>query len=271
MNASPQAAPRLLAIKIGNTNISFGIFERAKLIHSWRVETRPEKTADEYAVLLLSFLESENTLPLGIHAVAMVSVVPALDETIRALCLKYLNLEPFVARAGIKSGIRVKYDDPRALGADRLVSLVAAKQKYGAPLILIDLGTATTFNALDAHGDFVGGAIAPGLNMSAKALHQFTAKLPRIEIAPPPHALATNTHDALRSGIFFGYVGLIEGLIVRLRRELNEPHARVIATGGMAPLLSPHCPAIQIVDADLALDGLQILYELNRVHHVTGT
>jgi len=258
MNAS-----RLLTIKIGNTNVAFGIFEGEKLRRAWRAETLAEKTADEYAALLLTFFEDENIAPETIRAASIVSVVPALNETMRELCVKYLRVEPFLAAVGIKSGIRIKYDDPRALGADRLVSLVAAKQKYGAPLILIDLGTATTFNALDAHGDFVGGAIAPGLSMSAEALHQFTAKLPRIEIAPPPNALATNTRDALRSGIFFGYVGLVEGMIARFKHEMNEPNARVIATGGMANMLAAQCSAIDVVDTNLALEGLRILYEMN--------
>lgn len=257
-------APRLLTIKIGNTNLGFGIFESDTLIRAWRAETRSEKTADEYASLLLTFLQDENIAPESIRAAALVSVVPALNETMRELCVKYLRVEPFIAAAGIKSGIQIKYDDPRAFGADRLVTLVAAKQKYGAPSILLDLGTATTFNALNAHGDFVGGAIAPGLNMSAEALHQFTAQLPLIELAPPPSALATNTRDALRSGIFFGYVGLVEGMIARFKNEMQEPTARVIATGGMAELLAPQCPAIEIVDMNLALDGLRLLYEMNQ-------
>lgn len=259
MNAS-----RLLAIKIGNTNVGIGIFEASTLVRAWRAETRPEKTADEYAALLLKFFEQEQIAPQTIHAAAIVSVVPSLNETLREFCEKYLGVDPFIAASGCKSGIAIKYEDPRSLGADRLVSLVAAKAKYGAPLILLDLGTATTFNALDARGDFVGGAIAPGLNMSAEALHQFTAKLPRIEIAPPPHALATNTRDALRSGIFFGYVGLVQGMLDRIKHEMNEPQARVIATGGMAQLLAPQCAAIDIVDMDLALDGLRMVYEMNQ-------
>ncbi len=263
MNVLHQPARRLLAIKIGNTNLGFGIFDGDSLTQRWRAETRTDKTADEYAALLLSFFENEKIARDSITACAIVSVVPALGETMRELSLKYFGVEPFIAAAGTRSGIRVQYDDPRALGADRLVALVAAKQTYGAPLLVIDFGTATTFNVLNARGDFVGGAIAPGANMSADALHRFTAKLPRIEIVPPPHALATNTRDALRSGIFFGYIGLIEGMIARLAREIGEPNLRVIATGGMAQLFAPHCAAIQTVDMDLALRGLQILYELN--------
>ncbi|MBI4675101.1 MAG: type III pantothenate kinase [Chloroflexi bacterium] len=262
---SDSSTHHLLAIKIGNTNLGFGVYGAGQLLYAWRAETCAEKTADEYAALVLPLLESVNLAPASIQAAALVSVVPPLTDTLREFCLKYLHTDPFIAAAGMKCGIRIKYDDPRALGADRLVALVAAKANYGAPAIVIDFGTATTFNALNRHGDFVGGAIAPGLNMSAEALHQFTAKLPRIQVAAPEHALATNTRDALRAGIFFGYVGLVEGLTARFKRELNESDARVIATGGMAALLKPHCPAIDIVDRELALDGLRILYEMNVV------
>jgi type III pantothenate kinase len=251
----------LLTIKIGNSNIGFGIFEGDKLVCTWRCETRVETTADEYAALLLTFLDDAQVQAEAIRAAAIVSVVPPLTATMQDLCTRYFQVEPFIAGPGARSSIRIRYDDPRALGADRLVSLVAAKAKYGAPCLVIDFGTATTFNALDARGDFVGGAIAPGINMAADALHQFTAKLPRIEIAAPPHALATNTRDALRSGIFFGYVGLVEGLVTRLHNEMKEPNARVIATGGMSTLLAADCPPIEIVDPDLALEGLRMLYE----------
>ncbi|MCC7163287.1 MAG: type III pantothenate kinase [Anaerolineae bacterium] len=254
---------RLLAIKIGNTNIGLGVFESSRLIHNWRVETLPDKTADEYAVQLLTFFEDSGIAPASIRTAAIVSVVPALNDTLCELCARYLGIEPFVAAPGSKSGIHIKYQDPRTLGADRLVSLVAAKQKYGPPLIVIDFGTATTFNVLDAHGDFIGGAISPGMNMAAEALHQFTAKLPRIQVAAPSHALATNTTDALRSGIFFGYVGLVEGMLARLKQEMQEPEPRVIATGGMSKILSPHCPSIDTVDSELGLDGLRILFEMN--------
>jgi|SRR5581483_10764189 type III pantothenate kinase len=254
---------RMLAIKIGNTNLGLGVYDGERLVHAWRAETRVEKTADEYAALVIPLLERANIAPTSIQAAALVSVVPPLTDTMLEFCRKYLQTEPFIATSGIKSGIRIKYDDPRAFGADRLVVLVGAKAKYGAPCLVLDLGTATTFNALDARGDFIGGAISPGLNMSAEALHQFTARLPLIQIAAPEHALGTNTRDALRSGIFFGYVGLVEGMLTRLKREMNEPHARVIATGGMANLLASHCRAIETVDLNLALDGLRLLYHMN--------
>jgi type III pantothenate kinase len=262
-NSRTDDAPLLLTIKIGNTNLGFGVHQSGQLVRAWRAETRVEKTADEYAAFLLTCFQDANIAPTSIRRAALVSVVPPLTDTMRELCKKYLYTEPFIAASGIKSGIRVHYDDPRALGADRLAVLVAARAKYGAPCLVIDFGTATTFNALDARGDFIGGAIAPGLNMSAEALHQFTAKLPRIEIAAPERALGTNTRDALRSGIFFGYVALVQGMVARLIQEMQEPDGRVIATGGMAPLLAPHCPEIEIVDMELALDGLSILYEMN--------
>ena len=256
--------PRLFAIKIGNTNLGFGLFEADTLTRTWRVETQAEKTADEYAAQLLLFFEEAGIKAESIGAAALVSVVPALNDTMRELCVKYLKVEPFIAAPGSKSGIHIKYQDPRTLGADRLVALVAAKQKYGPPLIVVDFGTATTFNVLDAHGDFIGGAIAPGVNMAAEALHQFTAKLPRIEIAAPPHALATNTTDALRSGIFFGYVGLVEGLLARLKNEMNGTAPHIIATGGMSRILAPHIPSIETVHANQGLEGLRLLFEMNR-------
>lgn len=254
---------RLLAIKIGNTNLGFGIFEAEQLTHSWRAETRVDKTADEYAALLFSYFESASVEPASLRGASMVSVVPPLTEIMAQVCTRHLQLKPFIAASGVKSGIRIHYDDPRTFGADRLTALVAAKAKYGAPGILIDFGTATTFNALDAHGDFVGGAIAPGLNMSAQALHQFTARLPLIEISAPEHSIATNTRDALRSGIILGYVGLVEGLIARFKDEMKEPHARVIATGGMSGLIAAQTKQINNVDRELAFDGLRLLYEMN--------
>jgi type III pantothenate kinase len=256
-------ASRLLAIKIGNTNLGFGIFDAEKLTHTWRAETRTDKTSDEYAALLLSYFESASIEPTSIQAAAMVSVVPALTEIISEVCTQHFQCKPFIAASGVKSGIKIRYEDPRTFGADRLTVLVAAKAKYGAPCILIDFGTATTFNVLNAKGDFIGGAIAPGLNMSAQALHEFTARLPLIEISAPEHSIATNTRDALRSGIILGYVGLVEGLITRFKREMNEPKARVIATGGRSALIASQTQAMEIVDRELALDGLRLLYEMN--------
>lgn len=254
----------MLAIKIGNSNLAFGLFRNDALVQVWRAEMRPEKTADEYAALLADWFAEKGLTLREVHDAAIVSVVPALTETIGECCRRYLRCEPFIVTVGTRSGIAIKYDDPRTLGADRLVDLVAAKAKYGTPALVLDFGSATTFNALDRAGNFIGGAIAPGLNMSAEALHRFTAKLPRVEISVPPRALATNTRDALRAGIFFGYVGLVNGLLERLSAEMAEPDLRVVATGGYAALLAPYCPRIQHVDPTLALEGLRLLYEMNR-------
>lgn len=254
--------PPLLAIKVGNTNIGLGLFIGDRIKSSWRIETRIEKTADEYAselVELLGLGEGGDPSP----KVAICSVVPALTSTMREFAKRYLRSEPFVVGPGVKSGIKIKYDDPRALGADRLVALVSAKAKYGAPSLVIDIGTATTFNLLDMHGDFLGGAIAPGPNIQSEALHLFTAKLPRVEISAPRQVLATNTRDALRSGLFFGQVGMIEGLARRILSEAEMPAAQVIATGGLAPVIAPYCPSIHSVDTGLAFEGLRILYGMN--------
>ncbi len=256
---------QLLACKIGNTNIGLALYVEKEIRCTWRVETRADKTADEYAAQLQEFLDGENDRVEDISHVAIVSVVPALTGTFVELARRYLHVEPFVVAPGIATGIKIQYEDPRALGADRLVAMVAARARYGAPALVIDFGTATTFNALNASGDFVGGAIAPGLNIAGQALHEFTAKLPRVDISPPPTALATNTRDALRSGLFVGYTGLVEGLIARLRADMQAPQARVIATGGLAPLLAPYCPSIGVVDSQLAFEGLRMLFEMNQL------
>lgn len=253
----------LLAIKIGNTNIGFGIFSGDQIRSSWRIETRPEQTTDEYASEITDLLDMANGREMKIEDVAICSVVPALTSTLGDYVRRYLHCDPFVVIPNVRSGINIKYDDPRSLGGDRLVAMVAAKARYSVPTLVIDIGTATTFNLLDADGDFVGGAIAPGPNIQSEALHLFTAKLPRVEIAEPDKALATNTRDALKAGLFFGQVGLIEGIASELLREMGEPGTRVVATGGLAPLLAPHCPSIQIVDTGLALEGLRILYQMN--------
>ena len=213
---------------------------------------------------MLDMFSMDESNGKALDAVAMVSVVPSLTMQLRDACLDSLGLEPFIAGPGVRSGIRIRYDDPRSLGADRLVDLVAARHAYGAPALVLDFGTATTFNALNERGDFVGGAIAPGMQMSADALHQFTARLPLVEITPPSHALATNTRDALQAGIFYGYVAMVEGMITRLKREMNLPSAPVIATGGLAESVAPLCPAINHVDPNLPFEGLRLLYEMNR-------
>ncbi len=254
----------LLVIKIGNSNVTVGVFENANLRATWRAHSETDKTADEYAILLDDFFTALPVEDKGSwKGVAIVSVVPQLTTTFQELCRRHLEIDPLVVGPGVKTGMPIRYDDPRALGADRLVAAVAAKAQFGAPAIVVDFGTATTFNAINRAGEFVGGAIAPGLNLAADALHQSTAQLPRVDLAMPPRAIATNTVQAMQSGILFGYVGMVEGMIARMRGELGEPNARVIATGGLAQMLAPQTRVIEAVEPDLILHGLRIIFELN--------
>jgi type III pantothenate kinase len=257
---APRRAP-LLVIKIGNSNITCGVFERALLIARWRMHTETEKTADEYALLLADFFAHAAFASVAWRGAAIVSVVPPLTATFQAVCRRLLQRDPLIVSAQLDLGMPIRYDPPRALGADRLVECLAAKAKYGAPVLVIDFGTATTFNAVNRAGEFAGGAIAPGLHLAADALARATAQLPRIALALPPRALATNTVHGIQSGILFGYLGMIEGMVARLRAELSEPTARVVATGGLAPMLAPHTRVIEIVDRDLILDGLKIIFD----------
>ena len=254
---------RLLVVKIGNSNVTVGVFQESNLRATWRAHTETDKTADEYAILLDDFF-AQSELPVdGWHGVSMVSVVPPLTTTFQELCRRHLEIDPLIVGPGVKTGMPIRYDDPRALGTDRLVAAVAAKARSGAPVIVIDFGTATTFNAVNRAGEYVGGAIAPGLNLAADALHHSTAQLPHVDLAMPPHAIATNTIHAMQSGILLGYVGMVEGMIARMRAELGEPSARVIATGGLAQMLAPQTRVIDTVEPDLILHGLRIIFEMN--------
>lgn len=194
----------------------------------------------------------------------LVSVVPPLTPTILQLCREHFQLDPIVVNSTLKFGMPIRYENPRALGADRIVSAVAAKEKYGAPVIVVDFGTATTLNAINRAGEFAGGAIAPGVNLALAALVRGTAQLPQIELAVPPHVIGTNTVHAMQSGILNGYAGLIEGMIERLRVELGEANAPVVATGGRAGLIARQVPGIDAVDPNLILEGLRVIDELNR-------
>ncbi len=260
--ATSARAASLLAINIGNSNIAIGVFKTSTLVASWRAHTEVDGTVDEYAILLNDFFENAALTTDGWRGAIIGSVVPPLTMTFQELCRRHW-VDPLIVSSQLKTGMPIRYEDPRALGVDRLVEAVAAKSKYGVPVIVIDFGTATTFNAVNRAGEFAGGAIAPGLNLAADALYRATAQLPRIDLAMPPRATATNTVHAMQSGILFGYLGLVEGLVKRLRDELGEPTARVIATGGLAPKLAPQTRVIDVVDSELILNGLQIIFEMN--------
>ena len=253
----------LLAVDIGNTNITLGVFDGDKLLASWRLFTDVDKMADEYAALLLNLLSHQGLAVSDIKDAALCSGVPPLVPVFQEVCRRYFGISALVVGAGIKTGVRILYEDPRQVGPDRVVDAVAAFRLYGGPVIVVDFGTGTVFDAISKDGDYLGGAIAPGIRIAADALFQRTAVLPRIELVAPKQAIGRNTVSSMQSGIVFGYVGLIEGLVARFRKELGEP-AKVVATGGLAEIIAKEAPIIDIVDPNLTLVGLRIIHELNR-------
>ena len=253
----------LLCIDIGNTNITIGLYRGEELVAHWRVSTDQQKMPDEYGILLLSLMARQGLESSEIRGVSVASVVPPVTDMILEMLDSYVGVEPLLVGAGIKTGVAVRYDNPYEVGADRVVNAAAAFRLYGGPACIVDFGTGTTFDALSATGDYLGGAIAPGVRVAAEALFLRTAKLPRIDLTRPRKAIGTNTADSMRSGILFGYVGLVEGMVERFRRELG-PSMRVIGTGGLAKDIAQETDVIEVVDPWLTLKGLQIVYELNR-------
>jgi type III pantothenate kinase len=252
-----------LAIDIGNTNITLGVYEGERLRATWRAATVHDRMADEYGITLLQLMAHRRISPSDITGAAIASVVPALTGVFRRVCIDYVDCEPLVVDTGVKTGVRIRYENPREVGADRVVDCAAVQVKYGGPACVVDFGTATTFDAISREGDYLGGAIAPGIGIAAEALFARASKLYRVEVAAPQRAIGTNTAAALQSGIFFGYVGLVEGLVARFRRELGDD-MKVIATGGLAEVVSRETAIIQHVDPWLTLDGLRLIFEMNR-------
>jgi type III pantothenate kinase len=253
----------LLAIDVGNTNITLGLYEGDTLGPRWRLATEHNRMSDEYGIMLVSLFQHAGVAPGDVHGIALASVVPPLTSTFQQACEKYLGQAPLVVDAGVKTGVRVKYDDPKGVGADRVVDAAAVQKLYGGPAVIVDLGTGTTFDAISAEGDYLGGAIAPGLSIAADALFQRTAKLPKVDLVRPPSVIGRNTVNAIQSGLIFGYVGLVEGMVARFRGELG-PSMKVIATGGLAGLIAQETKVIDIIAPWLTLDGLKIVWELNR-------
>ena len=252
----------LLCVDIGNTNITMGLYRGQELVTHWRLYTDHHKMPDEYGMLLVSLLAHHGYEPSDVQGVSLASVVPPLTDVFRQMASIYLGVEPLVVGSGVKTGVAIRYDAPRDVGADRVVNAAAAYRLYGGPACIVDFGTGTTFDALSSTGEYLGGAIAPGVLVAAEALFARTAKLPRVDLRAPSKAIGRNTMDAMRSGILFGYVGLVEGLVERFRRELG-PEMHVIATGGLAPLIARETDLFDAVDPWLTLKGLRIIYELN--------
>ncbi len=253
----------LLAVDVGNTNITIGVFDGSKLKATWRVATGVHRMADEYASLMLNLFERQGISASKITDAILCSVVPPLVGVFEEMCRRYLKVSPLVIEAGVKTGVKISMDNPREVGTDRIVNAVAAHQLYGGAVIVIDLGTATTFDAVSEEGDYLGGAIAPGIAIATEALFSRTAVLPRVELTHPKRAVGRNTVAAMQSGIVFGYAGLIEGIVTRIQQELGGK-AKVVATGGYAELLARETSAIEEVNPDLTLIGLRLIYEMNK-------
>ncbi len=253
----------LLAVDTGNTHTVLGLFEGERLLADWRVATRKDATADEMGVLLRS-LFTEARLDAGrVEGMIVASVVPDLNHVLAAVGRKYFELEPLFVEPGIRTGVPILYDNPQEVGADRIVNAVAAVHRYGAPVIVLDFGTATTFDVVGSKGEYLGGVIAPGLGISAEALFQRAARLSRVDVRRPSRVIGRNTQESVQSGLFHGYVALVEGLVARLRAELGVD-APVVATGGLAPVFRSELGFLADVAPGLTLEGLRLLWEKNR-------
>ena len=279
----------LLALDVGNTNTTLGLYKldgtKPELAANWRVATHRAQTVDEYGVLFVNLFEMHGMAPSQVTDIIIASVVPPVDSTLRQVCESYFNVEPLFVEPGIKTGMTLLIDNPSELGADRIADCIAAYEKYGGPCIVVDFGTATKFEVISARGEYLGGAIAPGLGLSADALFNRAARLSRVDIKRPAKVIGTNTVGHLQSGLYFGYIGLVDGIIERIIAELGAEAGasaaagqgidrgkplRIVASGGLARMIAPDSRYIQEIDDLLTLDGLRILFERNRATRPRG-
>ena len=259
----------LLAFDVGNSNIVLGVFKEGKMITNWRLETDNNKSADEYGMIIAQLFNYEGLKVEDVRDVIISTVVPSVLYTLQHLSMKYFNKKAIVIGPGIKTGLVVKYDNPKQVGSDRIVNAVAAHAKYGGPLIIIDFGTATTFCAISEKAEYIGGTIAPGLKIASEALFEKTAKLPKVELEEPGHVICRNTINSMQSGLVYGHMGMVDYIVKKMKDELHEysesdEEIKVIATGGLATLIDAGIDCIDHVDKMLTLEGLELIYEKNR-------
>jgi type III pantothenate kinase len=252
----------LLAIDIGNTNVVLGVFDGKKLLTHWRIVTKPDRTEDEYGMLIHNFFRTASLDKAQTKGIIISCVVPPMVRTMEELCAKYLHVTPLFIGPGIKTGMPIRYDNPHEVGADRIVNAVAAYEKFKRPLVIVDFGTATTFDYISPGGEYMGGAIAPGIGISTEALFLKASKLPRIELVRPSTIIGKNTTASLQAGIMYGYIAMVDGIVEKIKKEV-ETDPRVIATGGMADVIAEESRTIDEVDNLLTLEGLRLIYEKN--------
>lgn len=253
----------LLTIDIGNTNLTLGLYDGEQLGRHWRLATDHARMPDEYGLQFLGLLQNAGCTVADLTGIVVASVVPNLTNRVVQACQEYLEQEPLVVDTGVKTGVRIRYEDPRQVGADRVADAVAVINLYGGPACVIDFGTATTFNAVTAEGDYLGGAITAGVNLAAEALFTRAAKLPRMDLQRPPSVIGRNTVHAMQSGLLFGYVSMVEGMVARFRSELGS-EMKVVATGGLAEVVAKETDVVDVIAPWLTLDGLRIIWELNQ-------
>ncbi len=253
----------VLVVDVGNTHMVLGVFEGKKLLASWRLATNKERTSDELGMLILGLFNHEKLLVDKVQAVVVASVVPPIMYTLEHAIKKYINAQPMIIGPGTKTGINIRYQNPKEVGADRIVNAVAGFDLYGGPLIIVDMGTATTFCAISEKGEYLGGVICPGMKISAEALYQKAAKLPRIDLVKPESVIGKNTVSSMQSGVFYGYVGQVDYIVNRIKKEMREDNVRVIATGGLSRLIAEESMTINDVNSTLTLEGLRLIYERN--------
>jgi type III pantothenate kinase len=253
----------LLVIDVGNTNTVVGVFDGEKLVQSWRVRTVANHTVDEYGMLIYSLYKSSKISTKSISDIIISCVVPPMLNILEPLCEKYFHIKPLIVEPGIKTGMPIQYDNPREVGADRIVNAVAAFEKYKTDLIIVDFGTATTFDYVSAKGEYLGGCIAPGIVISSEALFERASKLPRVEFKKPKTIIAKDTISSMQAGIMFGYAGLVDGIVERMKAEVKS-NPKVIATGGLAVVIAPETKSIEVVDENLTLEGLRIIHLKNK-------